>query len=292
MTTSRPGSARRILIFPDAHIPFHDDAALSCLLQTADLWKPHEVVCLGDLLDAAAFSSHPAISLAEKAAHSFIDHEVAPANRLLDRLQGPGRKRKLVYIEGNHEYRVERFATSVQAALGRDMYKLFSPRRLIGQRVDETGNSQGERKNFKWIPYIKQSGVYSHYKVTKDLIAVHGWSIARHAAMQHMALAKNYSIVFGHVHRFQHVMSRDPLSDKVHHAWSPGCLSELAPIYMANNPGDWVHGFTMLYVGTDSWTPYTVHIDRGHCVLPDGTQVRAEKGWRLLDGPRPRRPKL
>lgn len=271
------------MFLPDMHVPYQDNAAIHCVLQAVKIWKPNEIVIAGDMLDAAAFSSHPLKSMAELAAHRFIEDEVAPANWLLDQLQGPKRDRALRIVEGNHEYRIERCALSLGGSVGQAMYRMLSPRRLLGRRMDADGVEQGARKDFKWIPYMPKAAAHSHYKITKDLIAVHGWSIAKHAAATHLAVVRSCSICFGHVHRFQHVQSRDPLTNRPLHSWSPGCLSQLNPLFMAHNPNEWVHGFTQIYVGKDSWTPCHVHIDRGRCVLADGTQIYADKSWRLKD---------
>lgn len=265
------------------HVPHHDEKALHCVVQVIDWWKPDRVLFLGDGLDAEAFSVHGLKSMAERRAHKFIDDEVALMNWVVDYCQGSKLNTEFVYIEGNHEYRIERFALSINASIGDAVYKLLSPKRLITNRMDQDGIEQGRRKNFKWIPHMPKTGIHSHYKLTKDCIAVHGWSIAKHAAMQHLALARSVSIVHGHTHRMQHVMSRDPLSGKPIHAWSPGCLSKLTPLFMAHNPNDWTQGLSLMYEGEDSWTSYDVNIHKGFCVLPDGTQIYADKSWRLKD---------
>jgi hypothetical protein len=47
---------------------------------------------------------------------------------------------------------------------------------------------------------------------------------------------------------------------------------------MSHQPGDWSHGVTCIYQSVRNrrdWTQYTVPIDRGRAVLPDGREVRA-----------------
>jgi hypothetical protein len=107
------------------------------------------------------------------------------------------------------------------------------------------------------------------------LIAVHGWTHARAAASTHLAMARSTSIVYGHTHRAQMETARDPLTNRILHSWSPGCLSRLVPLYQASTPNSWTHGFSVVYRGRRSWTPYTVSIHPGGwAVLPDGTEVR------------------
>lgn len=248
------------MVLPDLHVPHHDRAALACVLRAYEILKPDEVVVLGDWLDCESFSRHPRGSMAELRAHKFIDEEVAPCVEILDKLQA--NENKLVYVEGNHEQRIERFAAALGNDLGRDIYSLISPERLL----------RANRKNFVWIPYTSE---LAHYEITPDLWALHGWSFAKSAARIHLDRAVSVSIVYGHTHRQQSEARRDPASGRVLKAWSPGCLSKLQPIYRQNLPTSWVHGFSLVYVGANGWTEYTVTIDSGSCVLPDGREIKA-----------------
>lgn len=274
--TSKKHTSKRVLVLPDAHFPFHSEKATACVLHVAQVWRPDEIVILGDWLDGAAFSSHPRRSFAERAP-AFVAGEVAPCNAYLDKLQGRSH-RPLVYCEGNHEARVERYATGL-GDVGADLYSLLSPRRLIEHRVDATGRPHSQRRNFTWVPYMGR-GVHSHYQITRRLkhssalIAVHGWSTAKDAARVHLDLARDTSVVFGHVHRALHTTSRNRLTGEILQAWSPGCLADLVPPYTANSPSDWTHGFSLVYVGRDSWMSYNVPIFAdGSAILPDGRRV-------------------
>jgi predicted phosphodiesterase len=263
--------AERVLILPDAHFPHHDHGAMGCVLHVAEHWKPDRIVILGDWLDCGAFSRHPGLS-PEETRVSFLRDEIAPCNAVLDDLQK--HSRQLVYLEGNHEQRVERHAATLMPAQGEDLMALASPEALLRRRVGPTGEPGKPRKRFTYIPYLGKAE-HAFYRVTPDLIAVHGWSHGRHAAAVHLAKARSVSVVFGHVHRQQMECGRDPLTGRHLYSWSPGCLSKLVPLYQASSPNDWLHGFSMVFVGQRSWTPYnvTIHPD-GWCVLPDGTEIR------------------
>lgn len=266
------GKAKRVLVLPDAHYPHVDEAAMGCVFHAIEIWNPDEVVILGDWLDAAAFSQHGKRSFVETEGADYLETEVGPCNSALDRIQGP-KDRPTVFLEGNHCNRIERAALAMGGDLGRALYKLASPERVLRHRVNKDGEPGVKRKNFRWVPYLT-SWEHSHHKIAKDLIAVHGWSIAKNAAKVHLDLVRSCSIVHGHTHRAQSYTGRDPLSNKLLHAWSPGCLSKLVPIYMATQPSDWSHGFSMVYIGEKSWTKYDVPISRGECVLPGGELVK------------------
>lgn len=262
---TKPGS-KLVMVLPDLHIPHHDEAALDCVLRAYNYLKPQEVVVLGDWMDCEQFSSHGVQSMAELRAHRFLEDEVAPTNEVLDKLQKF--KNKLVFVEGNHEWRIERWAAKWGGRLGADFYKLMAPRKLLGEG----------RKNFTWIPYMDD---LSHYEITPALKnstalwAIHGWSHAKRAAAIHLEKALTVSIVHGHTHRAQSYAKRIPETGHVLKSWSPGCLSKLQPLYRINNPTEWTHGFSLVYVGKHSWTDYTVSIVNGKCVLPNGKEMAA-----------------
>ena len=268
----RPGS-HLVMMLPDLHIPHHDKEALACVVRAHELLKPRRTVILGDWLDCEAWSQHPLLSRAQERARTFFEGEVAPCRRLLAKLEE--NTDEIVYIEGNHEFRVERMVTQMEGVM-LDIADLVSPQRLL---------SEGRRKRFTYIPYVPAATVLPHYRIASDLIAVHGWTFARHAAAKHLEIAKHYSVVFGHVHRKQEFTARDPIEGRTYKAWSPGCLSKLQPLYMAHNPTDWVHGFSLIWVSDDRehWTEYSPMIQNGSCVLPDGRKVIASDAMSFVE---------
>lgn len=263
----RPGS-HLVMVLPDLHIPHHDRKALGCALEVHALMKPKRTVILGDWLDAEAFSSHAVSSRAEERAQTYYEGEIQPCRRLLDRLEE--NTDEIIFLEGNHCHRVERTVTSIGGVM-LDLADLVSPQRLL---------SSNRAKPFTWISYVpKPANPLPHYRIAKDLIAVHGWSFAKHAAAKHLEIARNYSVVHGHTHRAQSFTARDPIDGRTLKAWSPGCLSKLQPLYMQHIPTDWVHGFSLIWCTDDlkRWTDYTVQINNGVCILPDGRKVTSGK---------------
>lgn len=262
----------------------HDEQALACALAVVRKWDPHEIVILGDWLDGALFSRHPKRTFQEDTVHGFLAGEVGPVNEVIDEMQqqrGTKRARRVIYIEGNHEARIETFAVNLGGKLGGDMYKLLSPKRLIVERVDADGHSLGRRTNFTWVPY-NADNEHARYVVVPEtaectpLVAVHGWSFAKNFAAANLALARSHSIVTGHTHRYQVAETRDTFTGKRIMSWSPGCLAKLAPPYMQGRPADWTHGMTALFVGKNGWTPYHLNVtNRGRVILPDGSEVTA-----------------
>jgi len=226
---------------------------------------------LGDVLDCAIFSSHPKRKISENQTYDFKKLEVDPCNKMLDHVQ-KNTKIHTHFLGGNHEERIERWAVGA-GAVGESLYSSISP---------ETTLAAG-RKNFTYTPYSPTTGdrlgfvqiVKPSTQMTSGgLVAVHGWSFAKHAAYVHLEKSRSQSIVFGHTHRAQTIVERDPWNGNPIKAFNPGTLSKLQPLYMTSNPSSWSHGFSIIYVGTRSWTEYCVGVNRGYAVLPDGTEVK------------------
>jgi len=256
---------KAVVISPDKHFPHHDPVALEVFEKAHAAIKPGLTVDLGDIIDGSSFGTHGKRKLSEAEAADFIQTEIEPARKHHDRLLK--NTAKVVQLEGNHEYRVERWAIANGFA-GAAAFHALDPRRLLGD-----GRSRSE---WQWIPYIDESKQVSGYRITKDLLAVHGWSFAKHAAHVHMERGRGMSVIFGHTHRMQYHVSRDHFHNRIIRAMTPGCLCKLQPLYTMGNqpPTEWVHGFAIVYVGRRSWSEYLVKIEGNSCVLPDGREIR------------------
>ena len=271
-----PVSAKKYVILPDAHFPHQDPQAMACVLAAVRAIEPDEIIVLGDWLDAGGFSSYPGMTF-DDGAHSYLQHEVAPCNAFLDLLQGPNHT-KLVYLEGNHEYRVFKHIMNAGGKVARDLNMLASPERCLRYRIGADGTPGEKRKRYTYVPYVSGGGVHAHYKIAPDLIGIHGWSFAVDFNSVNERAAPGVSIVCGHVHRHAVRTVRDSISGVVRRYWSPGCLAKLAPLYMANSPHNWTHGFTVLYQSRThkrDWTAQDVSIRNGRAVLPCGKLVSA-----------------
>lgn len=264
--------ATRIFVFPDMHYPDHDEAAVAAALKAHAIIKPDISLFLGDVLDCAIFSAHPKRKISENQAYDFKKLEVDPVNKMMDLVQKNTAKHTY-YLGGNHEERIERWATNA-GSIGESLYSLLSPEETIAKG----------RRNFTCIPYSPHTGDRMGFVQlvkptatmrTGGLVAVHGWSFSKHAAYVHLEKSRSQSILFGHTHRAQTIVDRDPWTGAPIKAFCPGTLSKLQPIYMTGgSPSAWSHGFGLIYVGKTSWTEYMININNGYAVLPDGTEIK------------------
>lgn len=95
----------KILIIPDTHVPFEDGAAFAVMMAAARKVRPDTIVFLGDFADFVSVSFHPR-TLGTRG--YTLQEEVAAVNARLDEIQTLGATR-VVFIKGNHEYRLERY---------------------------------------------------------------------------------------------------------------------------------------------------------------------------------------
>lgn len=252
------------MVLPDLHFPDPDERALSAVLKAHRLLRPAKTVILGDWLDAGAFKRWPGRARFD-AAQDFFKKEVKPCRAVLSKLEK--NTDEIIFIEGNHEWRVEAYLANSDAVV-KHLSDHLSPKALLGE---------GRKKPFKWIPYATDNGTLPHYKIANDLIAVHGWSHSKHASAKHLDIARTHSVIHGHTHRAQSHVTRDPITGRILKAWSPGCLSSLQPRWLHGRPTEWVHGIDLIYVGhhKKNWTNYTVMIQDGTMILPSGVKVTA-----------------
>lgn len=267
------------VVLPDLHYGLNDDdpgrhrainAANEAVNYLADHSSIESVVILGDWLEGAACSSHGPSSVRDALQRGYFETEIEPARQSLDAISTVCKN--LVFIEGNHENRILRWATQqiVRGPLG-DVVKSLAPRELLSRTQKGV-----ERRRFKWVDY---TGPLPHHKITPDLWAIHGWSYAKNAAAVHLATARSVSIIHGHTHRRQEVSGRDPTNGRLLFGMSPGCLCTLEPDYRSHSPTDWQHGFAIIYqsaLDPLNWTHYLVSIKDGYCVLPDGKEITAK----------------
>lgn len=259
-------------VFPDIHFPDHDETALALALKAHELLKPEYSLFLGDVLDCGLFSAHAKRTISEMDAYDYKKLEIDPCNQMIDAVQQNTGK-WTYFLEGNHEQRIERWAVN-NGRVGESIYNLISPQATLAVGRDKYTQIPYE------VPTGNRMGFVQVVKPTKrmrtgGLVAVHGWSFCKAAARKHLEISRSQSVVYGHTHRAQTEVSRDPWTGSLIKAFNPGTLSKLQPMYAHGGaPSEWSHGFALVYVGSESWTEYVINIVKGRCVLPDGREIR------------------
>ena len=250
--------ARVLLAFGDVHVPHQNNLALEVMKKAASLLKPHVSISLGDLLDCGQFSVHPPTFGAPETDY---EADLAHAGQLIDFIQRHTQERTIL-IEGNHEYRLDRWAA--QHAEGRGAYSLLAPRIQLMRG----------RSHCTYIRYGSTEGRYPHYPVNSRIVAVHGWSYAQNAARMHLRISQGRSVLFAHSHRAQVELTQNIWGSGTIQARSAGCLCNPIPLYGTGRPVEWVNAFILGYLGGHSDTLYTIPITGNFAILPGGEEIR------------------
>lgn len=238
-------------VIPDCHIPYEDkrcfDLTLAALHDLKDL---EEIVILGDFGDFYAISSH---GKHPEAQHLLLD-EVDAINMRLDMIDAmfPGIKK--IFIEGNHENRLERYLTRNAPA-------------LFGITCTEYLFQFNMRPNWTFIPYTKRQ----HYSVLGTRLG------ARHepfsASSAKASLTNSLcDLVYGHIHRIEEFNTNIFNGRSLSH-FCPGWLGDERYDKIFGYAVDrWQKGFSLVYSvdNTDSYSRITYAFDEQKRVIVHG----------------------
>ena len=220
----------------------------------ADL-RIDEVILLGDAIDCYTLSSHskdPGIT------KSLAD-EIQMLSLFLARIEKTFPKAKLVYIQGNHEDRMERYIEKHC----RELYGLVSLEKILGLR----------NRGWVWVP----SGPNQKYRVLgSDLYARHTpISCGQNAASLTLAKA-GCNIICGHLHRSALAMNA-AMDGKTRMAMLVGCmLRRNHSVYSyVKGINTWNRGFAIVHAKGKRFYPELVWIQENDTCLANGKVYKA-----------------
>lgn len=182
----KPGKGKSkgtTLVIPDCHIPYHDQRAYNLMIEVAKSVKDlNEIVILGDYADFYAINSH---GKHPKFGHVLMD-EIGQVRKELERLATLFPKAKRVFIQGNHEYRLERYVQNMCP----DLFGVVDTKSILC--LDELG--------YEFVPY----GPNQKYAIAGGKLYARHEPIGggQHAAASTVNKA-GCSVIFGHIHRIQ-----------------------------------------------------------------------------------------
>lgn len=214
--------SKRVLVIPDMHFPYHDMTVWKLILKAcATLGKGDEVVIIGDFADFYRVSSH-----SKAPGRLSFEEELDSVNGGLDDLEAVQKRRgfRVTYVEGNHEYRLERYLTEKAP----DLFGLVKCRKLF--RISERG--------WKYVGYRKG------YKVGKMYFTHDMGRSGKNAAMQSL---QDYggNLCIGHTHRGAVVYAGTVRGDThvcLNVGWG-GDLSQIDYMHEKKALREWQHGF-------------------------------------------------
>lgn len=214
------GRYRKILLWPDTHLPFQDDRAVALAFKVLEHVNPDLLVLLGDMIDCGGFS---------RFAHNTVDSRMhfqteldtweALAHLLRDRTPGAER----FYIKGNHEARVEKW--------------LFGAPHLASLRSLNLGTALN-LANLGFDPAVHEEISLASGALTVTHGTRLGGSFAGLAARMEMA-TYGTSGVSGHTHRLCKYLQRDKAGLRV---WIEAGHLATNPPHYAPKTQNWQQG--------------------------------------------------
>jgi predicted phosphodiesterase len=231
---------QRALIIPDCHIPFEDKKAYELMLKVGQHIQPEEIVILGDYADFYDVSSHG------KDPHivsKLLDEVEAVKGRLAE-LRRLFPSAEIVYIEGNHEYRLGRYIRDKAP----ELFGIVGVENILGL----------EGFGIKFIPY---GPCQKHRVLGASIIARHeplagGVHVAHNTASKAL-----HSVIFGHTHRIQEsqIVSFNGENHRgISSGWLGNCRLPAFNYVKAHH--QWALGFSVLTLTGKTWFNQLVHI--------------------------------
>jgi hypothetical protein len=230
----------------------HDANALAAVEEFMASQRWDGYLNLGDLIDFGIISSHNLGNLRAVEGGRILE-EYRPADAILTKhekiIRGNNPKAKMVYLEGNHEYRIERLIDAQPALEGSlEIEKVLN---LTKRRIE-------------WVRSWSQGQLFTLGNCSFH----HGLFCNDHHAKK-MVQRFGKNILYGHVHDCQIYSSH---SHPALIGASLGCLCRIPQKYLRGAPTRWVQAVTVFEYETvtgEFWfTPIRVN---NHRLVFDGT---------------------
>lgn len=219
---------KKIMAIPDIQAPKHDPIAVKTAIKIVDGEEPDYLIHIGDLVDFQSISRFPKRSWEE--ASLTADQEIDAANQILDQFDKvTPQKTKVIYLEGNHDRRLELFMIQWASKLGRG-YR--------GATLEYQLNLEGRK-------YLYVRTNQQPYHIGKAGF-IHGWFCNIHHAKKTMERG-GQNLIYGHTHDFQVSTGPHLEQEAPRLAMSIGCLCDFRQVYLESRPMNWIHGVAIIY---------------------------------------------
>lgn len=247
------------VIIPDSHGQYIDKGAEDAAIAILKHVKPTEVVLLGDHVDCGGMYSRFDRLGINDIYFSKIDFKAAQT--FMERVRSTvGRSASILYLEGNHEQHIERWACKqLREQDDIDLYLASGsvPKRLTLDKLRITYYRRDEFHHGMSSPgVIKLDGC----------LFTHGLSAALYATARHLA-AYSENIVHGHTHRAASHVGR-LATGRIIQAHCPGTLARLQQLYQHSAVSQHTHGVAYQEVSGGELYHFNVGIRNGKWKLP------------------------
>lgn len=225
----------RFVVLSDIHYPYEDEKAIKAALKFIESKQPDTIILNGDILDMYDVSS---FDKSPDRVQS-LQKEINKVTNLFKALRRIAPEAEIIFIKGNHEFRLERYLMKHPELYSLDALKL--PNIL-------------ELKDYD-IKYCDKYFKLGNLKFTHGSIVRKFSSYTAHAELD----KNDCSGCSGHTHRLGVCYKQTPSR---YLAWyESGCLCDIHPEYV-DDP-DWQQGFLYGYIDKDSFAVSIIPIVEG-----------------------------
>lgn len=214
-----------ILILSDTHIKFQNNKAIDLAIEYSKFnYKIDVVLLLGDILDMYAVSKY-----AKEQKMPELQKEINATKQFLKYIRLNFAKQQIIYVQGNHEERIEKFLMSKATELSSlDCLQL---------------NELLDFKKFK-IDYINHKRLLKYH----DFIISHGHEfsgVSGEDSTKKLLNKYNSNLIHCHLHKTNEFFKINPFDNTLLRAYSVGCLCDIKQNYLPYS--NWNLGFCVVY---------------------------------------------
>lgn len=227
---------KKAFVIYDAHIPYQSTTAFSVAQEECTKYDPDVIIIGGDFVDFRD------ISFWKNAERRLPFHEeLAIAREYIQVFRNNFPDKEIIFLEGNHEARLERYVISKAPELyGLDGLGVADILRLDDLDIHYISNVKIMNEGFAPFSLGKLYILHGH----EVRMSWTGVNLART-----MYLKTFVNVMFGHHHQSQHYIFKK--LDNTHEgAWLVGGLCKLHEIYQPQN--NWINGFATVDFNQDT----------------------------------------
>jgi len=229
-----------IVVCPDLQVPYHNVAMFDAWCAYVETRHWDICINIGDLVDLDVISKYN-VGLLRKIEGKTLEADFAASRVVLDRMQKAARRVnpacEVVLIEGNHEFRIERYLD-----LHPELRGILNCEAQLD--LDEL--------DISWVPSWSKGTLYK----VGPISFMHGDSHGKNHARQIMDRYRT-SVFYGHVNNFDQVTSIDVNGKLVMTGCCGHMCDETQIDFIRNKPMNWQAGFREFYVSRWAFDPYT-----------------------------------
>ena len=226
------------VVLSDVHAPFQDATVCRMALEFIREHRPGTIHLLGDIGDFYSISRFDK----DPARREDLQQDLDAARDFLRQLRDAAPAARLIYSEGNHEFRLRKY-------LRREAKALAQLRNLQLEKLLDFGTLR-IRYQSQDRPYRVGSLLFTHGQLVRK------WSA--HSARGHFEKF-GCCVIHGHTHRLGAFYHRD--INETWGAWENGCLCNLNPDYVT--APDWQHGWSVVWTHRDYFHVEQVAVVKG-----------------------------